>query len=302
MGTCVVPANTPPEKTLNLLIRVAPDGLVEQQVELPAAVNNRQSSMGFEGVAAVGIPGVDELVYVAFQRPWLEDTANRVRIGRYEVATDLWTFFYYPLDVPPSPTLGGAVTVGLSELVATGNQTFAVIERDNQAGPDARIKKIYSFSIAGLTPQPQGSVFPVVTKVLVRDLINDLKSPNGLAIEKVEGLTRLLTAVTSSWSLTTTVLTERQGKHSSRIWVPSSRLCLVAETLTWACVMRMPFFMNIPQKPRKHPRIDLVNEVFFQAGQQEVRACWSDISEGRNLRSDDESTPSRETSQAKDPI
>ena len=44
--------------------------------------------------------------------------------------------------------------------------------------------------------------------------------------------------------------------------------------------MRMPFFMNIPQKPRKHPRIDLVNEVFFQAGQQEVRACWSDISEG----------------------
>lgn len=42
----------------------------------------------------------------------------------------------------------------------------------------------------------------------------------------------------------------------------------------------MPFFMNTPQKPRKHPRIDLVNEVFFRAGQQEVRACWSDISEG----------------------
>ena len=38
--------------------------------------------------------------------------------------------------------------------------------------------------------------------------------------------------------------------------------------------------MNTPKKPRKHPRIDLVNEVFFQAGRQEVRACWSDISEG----------------------
>src|SRR6267142_164211 len=38
--------------------------------------------------------------------------------------------------------------------------------------------------------------------------------------------------------------------------------------------------MNTPQKPRKHPRIDLINEVLFQAGQKEVRACWSDISEG----------------------
>ena len=42
----------------------------------------------------------------------------------------------------------------------------------------------------------------------------------------------------------------------------------------------MPFFMNTSTKPRKHPRIDLVNEAFFQVGQQEVRACWSDISEG----------------------
>ena len=72
------------------------------------------------------------------------------------------------------------------------NQTFAVIERDNQAGPDARIKKVYKFSIAGLTPQAQGGVFPQVTKTLVRDLMDDLKRPNGLVIEKVEGLTRLL--------------------------------------------------------------------------------------------------------------
>jgi PilZ domain len=41
-----------------------------------------------------------------------------------------------------------------------------------------------------------------------------------------------------------------------------------------------PHLMNTPTIPRKHPRIDLINEVFFQAGQQEVRAFWSDISEG----------------------
>jgi len=40
------------------------------------------------------------------------------------------------------------------------------------------------------------------------------------------------------------------------------------------------FLMNTPKIPRKHPRIDLINEVFFQAEGQEVRACWSDISEG----------------------
>jgi Esterase-like activity of phytase len=186
VGAC--PAN----RTFNLLIQAAADGNVLQQIQLPAAVNDRQRSNGFEGVAVVGTPGVDELVYVAFQNPWLEDPANTVRIGRYEVATGLWTFFYYPLDVPPSPTLGGNVSEGLSELVAVDSQTFAVIERDNQAGLDARIKKVYKFSIAGLTPQSQGGVFPQVTKTLVRDLIDDLKRPSGLVIEKVEGLTRLL--------------------------------------------------------------------------------------------------------------
>jgi Esterase-like activity of phytase len=120
------------------------------------------------------------------------DPSNTVRIGRLEVATGLWTFLYYPLDVPPSPTLGGAVTIALSELVALDSQTFAVIERDNQAGLDARIKKVYKFPILGLTPQAQGGVFPLVTKTLVRDLMDDLKHLNGLVIEKVEGLTRLL--------------------------------------------------------------------------------------------------------------
>jgi hypothetical protein len=33
-------------------------------------------------------------------------------------------------------------------------------------------------------------------------------------------------------------------------------------------------------KPRKHPRIDVINEVYFQVGPKEVRACWSDICEG----------------------
>jgi hypothetical protein len=37
-------------------------------------------------------------------------------------------------------------------------------------------------------PQPQGGVFPKLTKTLVRDLIPDLTADNGLVLEKVEGL------------------------------------------------------------------------------------------------------------------
>jgi hypothetical protein len=81
--------------------------------------------------------------------------------------------------------------VGLSEIVAIDDQTFAVIERDNQAGPDARIKQVSGFSIAGLTPQPQGGAFPTVAKFFIRDLIPDLASDNGFVLEKVEGLAEL---------------------------------------------------------------------------------------------------------------
>lgn len=162
---------------------------LEHQIQLPDAVNALQRRFGFEGVATVG-QGDEERVYVAFQREWVNEPDHRVRIGRYETARGQWTFFYYPIDEPSSPNGGW---VGLSELVALEADTFGVIERDDQAGNNARIKKIYAFSIAGLEPQTQGGTFPVVDKTLVHDLVPDLKSPNGVVLEKVEGL-----AVTSN--------------------------------------------------------------------------------------------------------
>ena len=170
---------------LNYLLDVTKTGEIRRLIQLPAAVNARQVRFGFEGVASVGV-GDDEVVYVAFQREWLEDPARHVRIGRYEVATGQWTFYYYPLDARESPNGGW---VGLSELVALDEETFAVVERDNQGGKDARIKRIYKFSIEGLTPKSQeAGGFPVVSKTLVRDLTPDLEAPKGLVIEKVEGM------------------------------------------------------------------------------------------------------------------
>jgi hypothetical protein len=145
-----------PMTSANLLLQVAPDGTVLRRIPLPDAVNALQRRFGFEGVAAVG-SGNNELVYVAFQREWVDDPAQRVRIGRYAPATEEWTFFYYPLDAPTPPNGGW---VGLSDLVALDREAFAVIGREDQGGTDAHIKRIYSFSVAGLTPYPRAGTFP----------------------------------------------------------------------------------------------------------------------------------------------
>jgi hypothetical protein len=183
--------DAPDAASLNLLLEVSEAGEVLRQIELPPEVNALQRSNGFEGVASVGTPGVDggtELVFVAFQREWSGDPAGKVRIGRYEVSTGEWTFAYYPLDEVESPNGGW---VGLSEITTIDDTTFAVIERDNQGNIDARIKRIYKFSIAGVAFKPQGEAFDTVSKILVRDVLPDLKAPGGLVIEKLEGLTKL---------------------------------------------------------------------------------------------------------------
>src|SRR5690606_38469096 len=133
--------------------------------------------------------GGSEILYVAFQREWVDDPNNHVRIGRYNTATGAWTFFYYEISDPESPNGGW---VGLSEIVALDGGELLVIERDNQGGPDARIKQLCKFSLSSGTPRPQGEDFDVVTRsmqTLVRDLIPDLHSANGYVIEKVEGAT-----------------------------------------------------------------------------------------------------------------
>jgi hypothetical protein len=177
----------------NYLVKVENNGDISSVVLLPGSLNATQLRFGFEGVAAVEESG-DEVLYVAFQREWKDagDPSGLVRIGRYETNSGDWTFAHYPLDPGESPNGGW---VGLSEITALGGDEFAVVERDNQGGPDARIKRIYKFSIDGVTfkPAAEFGTFDVVGKTLMRDLIaaGDMSAPNGNIIEKVEGLARL---------------------------------------------------------------------------------------------------------------
>ncbi|CAJ1961319.1 unnamed protein product [Cylindrotheca closterium] len=166
-----------PVTTPNLLLKVDAAGVVNTAVTLPAELNAGQLRFGLEGVAVEG-----DNVVVAFQRAWTALGDTEPRLGIYSLATDSWSFVFYPLDTPESQNGGW---VGLSDIASLGNGEFLILERDNQGLTDAAIKKIYKidlgdFSIAdGVTVQ----------KTFVHDLTNDLMYAGGLVTEKVEGLT-----------------------------------------------------------------------------------------------------------------
>lgn len=167
-----------PVTSLNFLIRTDAAGVITDVVTLPDAVNAGQLRFGFEGVAES-----DGNVYVAFQRVWSGLGDTNVRLGVYDITAQSWTFLFYPLDAPESQNGGW---VGLSDLTAIGGGQFLVLERDNQGGPDAAIKRIYQIDVTGLSDGD------TVTKTLVRDILPDLLSTGGLAVEKVEGMARTI--------------------------------------------------------------------------------------------------------------
>jgi hypothetical protein len=159
----------------NLIFKVSATGVIERVIPLPAAMNDMQARYGFEGVTEHN----GKLV-VAIQRSW--DIANKngnPLIGLFDLTTAAWSFMSYPIDPVASPNGGW---VGLSEITAIGNNRYLVVERDNHMGPDARIKRIYRIDLTG---KSDGAI---LTKTLVRDLMDDLKATKGLVLEKVEGL------------------------------------------------------------------------------------------------------------------
>jgi Esterase-like activity of phytase len=182
-GFYVATEGNPERKLKDMLLRVAADGTVEEEITLPEAMTAQAARFGFEGVAVTG-SGADETIWLAVQREWKDDPKGLVKILTYKPASKSWGVLHYPL----SPAASGA-WIGLSELVAVGGDRFLVIERDNLFGA-ASFKTIQSFSVAGLTPAPlDATSIPVVSKTELRNLRADLSAGGGYVLDKVEGLT-----------------------------------------------------------------------------------------------------------------
>ncbi len=197
----------------NLLIQVTRSGEVVTTIKLPEDIDpavpppvdppegeepppepepidpiGKVRSNGFEGNT---ISSNGEFLLAAIQRNYQGEVAVDgvlyTRIARYSIAGESWEFFLYPLD----PGLG---TIGLSEITNLGNDVYAVIERDNQWGGLAAIKRVYSFTLEGVEPFG-GRMLPdqlegldltgkVIEKTLLFDVLEDF-----VPFEKVEGLT-----------------------------------------------------------------------------------------------------------------
>ncbi|WP_133405404.1 esterase-like activity of phytase family protein [Parashewanella tropica] len=171
-GSGTVGDKKKPVNSVNLLLKLNKDAEITRAHRLPEALENVQLRFGFEGVTES-----DGKVVIAMQRAWNDE--ETVRIAKFDPSNTSWKFFNYTLDEPKSQNGGW---VGLSEITALKDGEFLVVERDNQSGPDAAIKKLYRISLKGLADGAD------VTKMMVRDLMPDLTRYNNLAFEKVEGL------------------------------------------------------------------------------------------------------------------
>ncbi len=172
----------------NMLVQVDRQGRVLQEVRLPDEVDSPLggliSKYGFEGIT---VSSDGRYILAAIQGAFRDDSDAQgrfTRIARYELAQRAWEFFLYPLDVGRK----SGTFVGLSELINLGGDRYAVIERDNEEGKRARVKRIYTFRLDGVAPF-EGLVkkrSDLIGRIIAKTLLADTR-PLG-DFPKIEGL------------------------------------------------------------------------------------------------------------------
>lgn len=159
------------------LYRVDGKGEIKAQVAFPPELLAVETRFGAEGVTLIG-----DTLWIAIQRPWKDDPKDTVKLVSYNTATKEWGAVRYPLERAETGW------VGLSEIALHGEHVY-LIERDNQIGDNARLKKLYRVPVSALVPAPLGGELPLVAKEEVRDFIPDLKATGGYVVDKIEGFT-----------------------------------------------------------------------------------------------------------------
>ena len=165
----------PEEDIPHALYRVDAEGAIQEEVVFPEALLDGATASGAEGVTLI-----DGTLWIAIQREWGNDPEGMVKLVSYTPETGEWAAVHYPLEEK------GAGWVGLSEITAHGDYVY-IVERDNQIGEAAVLKKLYRVPVADLQGAEIGGDLPVVTKEEVRDFIPDLQAYNGYVVDKVEG-------------------------------------------------------------------------------------------------------------------
>ena len=158
------------------LYHVDAEGEIDEQIPFPPELLAHETRYGAEGVTKIG-----NTLWLAIQRPWGDDPENTVKLVAYNVGDGSWGAVRYPTE--PMTDEGW---VGLSEITAHGDYVY-IIERDNQIGQAARIKKLYRVPVADLKPSPIGTELPLVTKEEVHDFLPDLSAVGGYVLDKLEG-------------------------------------------------------------------------------------------------------------------
>ena len=163
------------------ILHVNDKGEIDQSIGLPDELLRGATRFGFEGITVTG-SGDDTVLWMAVQREWADDEKGTVKLVSYNPKAKEWGAVRYPLDK------GETGWVGLSEITAHGD-FFYIVERDNQIGAAASIKRLYRVSKTEMVPGKIGESLPMVKKELVRDLLPDLLITGGFALEKIEGFT-----------------------------------------------------------------------------------------------------------------
>lgn len=161
------------------ILRVNAKGEIVQSIGLPDELLHSATRFGFEGITVTGT-GDDTVLWMAVQREWADDEKGTVKLVSYKPKDKAWGAVRYPLEKAEEGW------VGLSEITAHGDFVY-IVERDNQIGQAAKIKRLYRVSKAEMVPGKIGEALPLVKKELVRDLLPDLLTTGGYALEKVEG-------------------------------------------------------------------------------------------------------------------
>lgn len=159
------------------LYHVNAKGEIKRQVAFPPELLAVEKRFGSEGVTKIG-----NRLWIAIQREWKDDEKGFVKLVSYDLETEEWGAVRYPLETPETGW------VGLSEITAHGDNVY-IIERDNQIGAAAKVKRLYRVALSDMEPAPLGGNLPVVGKALAHDFLADLKATGGYVVDKIEGFT-----------------------------------------------------------------------------------------------------------------